>query len=153
MNLTPPSQNSHAVRWHWTAESERIIIFIFTDVLCSRLHRNRGVLCLYAIFSTTNETICRHCHSSSELSDRWRAQLPMAELYSFFRWRAEVIGHPLPTTGSLLSKARTKAYIKASWQVFEIPGAKDVLKRRQDKFILRYITISIVNGFCNKCGQ
>jgi len=23
MNLTPPSQNSHAVRWHFTAESER----------------------------------------------------------------------------------------------------------------------------------
>jgi len=40
MNLTPapPSQNSHAVRWHCTAESERTLADFFVVVrLSSRL--------------------------------------------------------------------------------------------------------------------
>ena len=57
MNLTPPppSQNSHAVRWHYTAESRRRVahltyLLTYNEIIYPLAH-------YYSVLSTTTTTI------------------------------------------------------------------------------------------------
>ena len=121
MNLTPPppSQNSHAVKWHCTAESERrvaeiIIIIIIIIIIMQRL------MCHMSIMRMTN---CRcRCRMVWDLGMLWYESCSSWDYSEQWKWRWwRQFEIKIWTDGSWSEKvshlSNTKPRFRAEWVV------------------------------------